>query len=60
MIQDQDMDTFEKGKQVIWLKPNTLKKFADPIPLIDKKRAPRGPRYTTIEKIVNAKRFIDL
>ena len=60
MIQDQDMDTFEKGKQVIWLKPNSLKKFTDPIPLIDKRRGPRGPRYTTIEKIVNAKRFSDL
>ncbi|MCK4581963.1 type I restriction enzyme HsdR N-terminal domain-containing protein [Candidatus Bathyarchaeota archaeon] len=59
-IQDQDMDTFEKGKQVIWLKPNSLKKFTDPIPLIDKRRGPRGPRYTTIEKIVNAKRFSDL
>jgi len=59
-IQDQDMDTFEKGKQVIWLKPNTLRKFTDPIPLIDKRKGPRGPRYTTIEKIVNAKRFSDL
>jgi len=60
MIQDQDMDTFEKGKQVIWLKPNSLKKFTDPIPLIDKRRGPRGPRYTTIEKIIHAERFSDL
>ena len=60
IIQDQDIGTFEKGKQVIWLKPETLVKFKDPIPLIDKRRGPRGYRYTTIEKIINAKKYNDL
>ena len=40
--------------------PNSLRRFTDPIPLIDKRRDPRGSRYTTIEKIVNAERFSDL
>jgi len=53
-IQMQDTDTFETGKRVIHLKLGTLMKFRDPIPLKSRKSAPRGLRYTTLEKLTKA------
>jgi len=60
MIQDKDMDTYEPGKRVVFLKPNSLVRFTDPIPLIDKHKGLRGIKYTTIDKIITAKRVEDL
>lgn len=54
-IREEDRATFEPGKRVIHLKPRTLVKFKDPIPLIDKKKAPRSLIYTTLERLVQAK-----
>jgi hypothetical protein len=53
-IQEKDVETFEVGKRVIHLKPGTLAKFKDPIPLKRKRFAPRGLRYTTLENLVQA------
>jgi predicted type IV restriction endonuclease len=53
-ISQQDAGGFEVGKRVIHLKPGTLVKFKDPIPLKDKRAAPRGLRYTTLEKLMKA------
>lgn len=53
-IQEKDTKRFEAGKRVIHLKPGTLVKFADPIPLKGKRSAPRGLRYTTLEKLIQA------
>jgi len=60
MIQDQDMNTYEQGKRVVFLKPNSLVKFVDPIPLSDRHKAIRGIKYTILEKIITAKRVEDL
>lgn len=59
-IQIQDTETFETGKRVIHLKPGTLVKFEDPIPLKSKRSAPRGLRYTTLEKLVQAQNISEL
>jgi len=59
-IQMQDTDTFETGKRVIHLKPRTLMKFRDPIPLKNRRSAPRGLRYTTLEKLIKANNIADL
>jgi len=53
-IGEEDLKTFKTGKRVIHLKPRTLVKLKDPIPLRDRKRAPRGLRYTSLEKLVQA------
>lgn len=53
-IQEKDTKTFEVGKRVIHLKPGTLVKFTNPIPLKGRKSAPRGLRYTTLEKLMQA------
>jgi predicted type IV restriction endonuclease len=59
-IQVKDADTFEAGKRVIHLKPGTLLKFRNPIPLRDKKSAPRGLRYTTLKKLIYANHIGEL
>ena len=59
-IQMQDTETFETGKRVIHLKPRTLVKFEDPIPLKNKRTAPRGLRYTTLEKLMQAQSISEL
>ena len=53
-IQEEDTETFETGKRVIHLKQGTLVKFKDPIPVKDKRSAPRGLRYTTLERLIQA------
>lgn len=53
-IQEKDTKTFEAGKRVIHLKPGTLVKFKDPISLKNKRSAPRGLRYTALEKLIQA------
>jgi len=53
-IQEKDKETFESGKRVIHLKPGTLVKLVDPIPLKNRKQALRGLRYTTLKKLVQA------
>lgn len=53
-ISQQDATTFEIGKRVIHLKPGTLVKFKNPITLKEKRKAPRGLRYTTLEKLLGA------
>jgi len=57
-IQEQDKELFDAGKRVIHLKPGTLVKFEDPIPLKGRKSAFRGLRYTNLEKLMQAK-YID-
>lgn len=59
-IREEDKATFEPGKRVIHLKPGTLVKFEDPIPLSSKKKAPRFLRYTRLEKLVQAKNIDEL
>jgi len=45
---------YEEGKELVVLKPESLKKLADPVEL---KEAfpPVGPRYTTLSKLLKAK-----
>jgi len=59
-IQEEDTGTFEVGKRVIHLKLGSLVKFQDPILLKSRKSAPRGLRYTTLEKLVQANHVGDL
>ena len=59
-IEEKDLETFETGKRVIHLKPLSLVRFKDPIPLGDRKAAPRGPRYTTLKKLIQADYVGDL
>ena len=59
-IEEKDIEAFPTGKRVIHLKPGTLMKLTDPIPLDSKRIAPRGPRYTTLEKLANAHDISDL
>lgn len=54
-IEDADKDTFSPGKQVVYLKENSLIKLLDPIPAGSRGSAPQGLRYTTLEKIKKAK-----
>lgn len=54
-IEEKDIENFPSGKRAIHLKPGTLVKFTDPIPLKNKRIAPRGIRYTTLEKLTEAK-----
>jgi predicted type IV restriction endonuclease len=53
-IEEKDIDSFPTGKRAIHLKPQTLVKLKDPIPLKNKRVAPRGIRYTTLEKLIKA------
>ena len=53
-IQKTDIDTFEPGTRVIHLRPKTLAKFADPIPLKNKRFVPKGRLYTTLRKLTQA------
>lgn len=57
-ISKEDMDTFEAGKQVIHLK--NLNRLEDPIPLKNRRAAPMGIRYTTLEKFITAKSIKEL
>ena len=59
-IQEEDLDTFEKGKRVIHLKPGSLVRLKDPIPLKDRRSAPRGLRYTTLKRLIQADYVEDL
>jgi len=59
-IQETDIETFEPGKRVIHLKPGTLVKLADPIPLKNKRFVPKARLYTTLEKFTQANRIEDL
>lgn len=53
-IEEKDIENFPSGKRAIHLKQGTLVKLADPIPLKNRRIAPRGLRYTTLEKLINA------
>lgn len=59
-IQKTDIETFEPGKRVIHLKPGTLVKLADPIPLKNKRFVPKSRLYTTLEKLTQANYVEDL
>lgn len=59
-IREEDTRLFETGKRVIHLKPGSLVKFKDPIPLKSGKMAPRSLRYTKLDKIVKKSFFEDL
>jgi len=59
-IQEEDLETFETGKRVIHLKPGYLVRFKDPIPLRDRRSAPRGLRYTTLKRLIQANHIGDL
>jgi len=59
-LQMPDVEMFETGKRVIHLKPGTLVKLKDPIPLKNKRSAPRGLRYTTLQKLIQAKDISEL
>jgi predicted type IV restriction endonuclease len=51
-ILEEDMGTFETGKRVIHLKKDTLVAFKDPLPLKNKRMAPRALRYMTLKKLI--------
>ena len=53
-IEEKDVASFPYGKRLIHLKQGTLVKLIDSIPLKNKRIAPRGLRYTTLEKLINA------
>lgn len=53
-IQEEDLETFQRGKRVIHLKPETLVKFKDPISLKTRRGGLRGIKYTTLEKLIKA------
>jgi len=53
-IQETDVETFEPGTRVIHLKPGTLVKFVDPVPLKNNRFVPKGRLYTTLEKLTQA------
>jgi predicted type IV restriction endonuclease len=59
-IEERDIDGFPAGKRAIHLKPGTLVKLKDPIPLMNKRVAPRGIRYTTLEKLIKARNIEEL
>ena len=59
-IEEKDIESFPTGKRAIHLKPGTLVKLADPVPLKNRRIAPRGIRYTTLEKLMNANYAEDL
>lgn len=60
-IQEEDLEKiFETGKRVIHLKPGSLVRFKDPIHLRDRKSAPRGLRYTTLKRLIQADHVGDL
>jgi len=59
-ILDEDTEEFEKGKQVINLKPETLVELEDQIPLRHKRKAPRGCRYSTLKKLIDAESIQEL
>jgi predicted type IV restriction endonuclease/predicted transport protein len=59
-IQETDIETFEPGKRVIHLKPGTLVKFADSIPLKDNRFVPKARLYTTLQRLTQASRIEDL
>ena len=59
-IQMQDTETFETGKRVIHLKSGTLVRFKDPIPPKNRRSAPRGLRYTTLKRLIQAKNISEL
>lgn len=61
MIQEEDMgEPFPTGKRVIHLKRGSLVKFKDPIPLESRRRGLRGKKYTTLEKMINARKLSEL
>lgn len=53
-IQETDIETFEPGTRVIHLKPGTLVKFTDPVPLKNKRFVPKGRLYTSLAKLTQA------
>jgi len=53
-IQETDIETFEPGTRVIHLKPGTLVKFTDPVPLKNRRFVPKGRLYTTLKKLTQA------
>lgn len=54
-IEDADKDTFSPGKQVVYLKKNSLVKLSDPIPAGPKGSVPYNLHYTTLGKFKSAK-----
>lgn len=59
-IEEKYIETFPAGKRVIHLKAGTLVKFENPILLGNKRSAPRGLRYTTLERLTEAHNVSDL
>jgi predicted type IV restriction endonuclease len=59
-MHEEDIETFEPGKRVIHLKSGTLVKLEDPIPLHNKKLAPRNLKYTLLERLIQAKNTDEL
>jgi hypothetical protein len=59
-IQKEDLDTFETGKRVIHMKSGSLVTLQDPLPLKNKRQAPRALRYSTLQKLINATFVEDL
>jgi len=59
-IKEEDKETFEPGKRVIHLKPGTLVKFTDPIPLKNKRFVPKSRLYTTLKDLIQANQVENL
>jgi hypothetical protein len=56
----EDVETFKPGKRIVYLKHNSLVKLTDPILLGNKRKAPRGLIYTSLEKLVIANKVEEL
>jgi len=59
-IEEQDLESFEPGKRVVWLKAGSLRKLSDPIVVEGSASAPYSSRYTTFREFVAAKTTADL
>ena len=59
-INDADKTTFKPGKQIIYLKKDSLVKLSDPIPVGPNGSAPYSLQYTMLNRIKTAKSTRDL
>lgn len=59
-IEEKDKSTFKPGTSLIRLKPESLIKFKDPIPLKNKRNGLRNIKYTKLSKLIKAKYLEDV
>ncbi len=59
-VSEEDKKTFATGKRVVYMKSGSLIELQNPVPLNNKKLAPRSLRYSSLQKLANAKFVEDL